>query len=80
MVVGGIVRKIITENKLNITLTRSSIFYMRGDVPKVHCVILVRSQWYGKYKKFFNGRDDVLNHVMCDLVKTENDTEKIQIL
>ena len=49
---------------------------MCGDVPKVHYGVFVRSQWYGKYQEYLCGKDAVLSHVICDLVKTENNTEK----
>ena len=50
LVVRGIIIIIKAKNKKNITLTCSSIFHMCGDVPKVHCGIFIRSQWYGQYK------------------------------
>ena len=52
LLVGGIFTIIIVKSKENITPTRSIIFSMLGDFPKVHYGVFVRIQRYGKYQRF----------------------------
>ena len=75
LVVGVIVRISITKNKENITLTRSSIFSVSGNVPKARCGIF-RDSMVREISKGFYGEYYMLIHVMCDLLKTENYTNK----
>ena len=49
---------------------------MRGDVSKFRYEIFFVSQWYGQYQKVFMLRVLWLENFMCDLVNTENYTDK----
>ena len=71
----NIVRISMSKNKKSITLKRSSMSFMCGDVTifkwkfcQESMLLAVSKGLYGKYS--------VLSHVICDLVKTDNDTEK----